>query len=158
MVAEDKLHASSIIHILDDFLFIGPSEVKCQVDLDNLLCVSCRIADNFSIVDDIEWRNDGMIMVVLPCWGVLLLSYLTLQAADNENNRLLTTRIKRATSPKTSVQDATTHRASYKIRELCYSFPLFQPAPVVIAVRSVLYFLSLKSGKCTFYSPCLHSN
>ena len=40
---KDKLRASSVIHILDDFLFIGPSEAKCQVDLDNFLCVCRRI-------------------------------------------------------------------------------------------------------------------
>ena len=28
-IAKDKLHASSIIHILDNFLFIGPCETKC---------------------------------------------------------------------------------------------------------------------------------
>lgn len=42
-IAKDRLHASSVIHILDDFLFIGPSEAKCQVDLDNFLCVCRRI-------------------------------------------------------------------------------------------------------------------
>ena len=42
-IAKDKLQASSVIHILDNFLFIGPSEAKCQEDLDNFLCVCCRI-------------------------------------------------------------------------------------------------------------------
>jgi len=31
----------SVINILDEFLFIGHSEAKCQVDLDNFVCV-CR--------------------------------------------------------------------------------------------------------------------
>ena len=42
-IAKDKLRALSVIHILDDFLFIGPSEAKCQVDLDNFLCVCRRL-------------------------------------------------------------------------------------------------------------------
>lgn len=42
-IAKNKLHASSVIHILDDFLFMGPSEAKCQVDLDNFLCLCRRI-------------------------------------------------------------------------------------------------------------------
>ena len=36
-IVKDKLHLSLIIHILDDFLFIAPSETKCQVDLQNFL-------------------------------------------------------------------------------------------------------------------------
>ena len=42
-IAKYRLHASSVIHILHDFLFIGHSEAKCQVDLDNFLCVCRRI-------------------------------------------------------------------------------------------------------------------
>ena len=42
-IARDKLHASLIIHILDDFLFIAPSETKCQVGLNNFLCICRRI-------------------------------------------------------------------------------------------------------------------
>lgn len=42
-IAQDKLRASSVLHILDDFLFIAPSEAKCQVDLDNFLCMCHRI-------------------------------------------------------------------------------------------------------------------
>ena len=42
-IAKDKVRASSVIHILDDFLFLGPSEAKCQVALDNFLCVCRRI-------------------------------------------------------------------------------------------------------------------
>lgn len=38
-IAKDTLRASSVLHILDDFLFIAPSEAKCQVDL----CVCRRI-------------------------------------------------------------------------------------------------------------------
>ena len=34
---------SLVIHSLDDFLFIGPSEAKCHVDFDNFLRVCCRI-------------------------------------------------------------------------------------------------------------------
>ena len=32
-----------VIHIFDYFLFIGPSEAKCQVDLNNFFCVCRRI-------------------------------------------------------------------------------------------------------------------
>ena len=42
-IAKYRLHTSSVIHILDDFLYIGHSEAKCQVDLDNFLCVCRRI-------------------------------------------------------------------------------------------------------------------
>ena len=49
-IAKDKLHASSIIHILDDFLFIAPSETKCQVNLQNFLCMCRRIG--VPIADD----------------------------------------------------------------------------------------------------------
>ena len=49
-IAKDKLHASSIIHILDDFLFIALAETKCQVDLDNFLCMCRRIG--ILIADD----------------------------------------------------------------------------------------------------------
>ena len=36
-MAKNKLHASAVIHILDDFLFLGPSEAKCTIDLKNFL-------------------------------------------------------------------------------------------------------------------------
>ena len=36
-IAKNKLHASAVIHILDDFLFLGPSEDKCRIDLKNFL-------------------------------------------------------------------------------------------------------------------------
>ena len=37
-IAKNKLHASAVIHILDDFLFLGPSEAaKCTIDLKNFL-------------------------------------------------------------------------------------------------------------------------
>ena len=42
-ITKYRLHASSAIHILDDFLFIGHLEAKCQVDLDNFLYVCCHI-------------------------------------------------------------------------------------------------------------------
>ena len=31
------LHVSAVLHILDDFLFIAPSTVKCSEDLHNFL-------------------------------------------------------------------------------------------------------------------------
>ena len=34
-IAMNKLNASAVIHILDDFLFIAPSKEKCQGDLNN---------------------------------------------------------------------------------------------------------------------------
>ena len=42
-VAKDTFQASSVIHILDDSLFIGLFEAKCQIELDNFLCVCRRI-------------------------------------------------------------------------------------------------------------------
>ena len=39
----NKLNASAVIHILDDFLFIAPSEEKCQGDLNNFLTVCQRL-------------------------------------------------------------------------------------------------------------------
>ena len=42
-VAMNKLNASALIHILDDFLFIAPSKEKCQGDLNNFLTVCQRI-------------------------------------------------------------------------------------------------------------------
>ena len=43
-IAKDTLQASSVIHILDDFLFIGPSKAKFQIELDNFLYVCRRIS------------------------------------------------------------------------------------------------------------------
>ena len=42
-IAMNKLNASAVIHILDDFLFIAPSKEKCQGDLNNFLTVCQRI-------------------------------------------------------------------------------------------------------------------
>ena len=42
-VAMNKLNASAVIHILDDFWFIAPSKEKCQGDLNNFLTVCQRI-------------------------------------------------------------------------------------------------------------------
>ena len=42
-IAMNKLNASAVIHILDDFLFIAPSKAKCQGDLDNFLTFCQRI-------------------------------------------------------------------------------------------------------------------
>lgn len=42
-IATNKLRASAVIHILDDFLFIAPSEEKCRVDLNSFLCLCQRI-------------------------------------------------------------------------------------------------------------------
>ena len=42
-VAMNKLNASALIHILDDFLIIAPSKEKCQGDLNNFLTVCQRI-------------------------------------------------------------------------------------------------------------------
>ena len=36
-IAKNKLHASAVIHILDDFLFLGPSEDKYRIELKNFL-------------------------------------------------------------------------------------------------------------------------
>ena len=38
-IATHKLHASVVIHILEDFLFIAPSKEKCRVDLNSFLCL-----------------------------------------------------------------------------------------------------------------------
>ena len=43
-IAKDTFQASSVIHILDDFLFIGPSKAKFQIELDNFLYVCRRIS------------------------------------------------------------------------------------------------------------------
>ena len=40
-IAMNKLNASAVIYILDDFLFIAPSKEICQGDLDNFL-TSCQ--------------------------------------------------------------------------------------------------------------------
>ena len=42
-IATHKLHASAVIHILDDFLFIAPPNEKCRVDLNNFSCLCQRI-------------------------------------------------------------------------------------------------------------------
>ena len=42
-IAMNKLNASAVIHILDDFLFIAPSKEKCQGDLNNFVTVCQRI-------------------------------------------------------------------------------------------------------------------
>ena len=42
-IATQKLHASVVIHISDDFSFIAPSNEKCRVDLNNFFCLCQRI-------------------------------------------------------------------------------------------------------------------
>lgn len=36
-IAKNKLHFLAVIHILADYLFLGPSEAKCTIDLKNFL-------------------------------------------------------------------------------------------------------------------------
>ena len=52
-IASTKLQASAVIHILDDFLFLAPSQEKCHRDLDNFikLCsdVGVSIADEKTV-------------------------------------------------------------------------------------------------------------
>ena len=41
-IAIHRLGASSVLHILDDFLFIADTKQKCQLDLNNFLCM-CQV-------------------------------------------------------------------------------------------------------------------
>ena len=63
-IAMNKLNASAVIYILDDFLFIAPSKEKCQGDLDNFL-TSCQrigipIASEKTMGPDRALRSAGI--------------------------------------------------------------------------------------------------
>ena len=73
-IASTRLQASAVIHILDDFLFLAPSQDQCHRDLDNFikLCsnVGVPIAEEKTVGPATCLQFSGISTCRPVCWRI----------------------------------------------------------------------------------------